>query len=80
MHFLKDIFIHCLWWVLIAALGLLTAVAFSQARAFQELWLAGCSVLAHVGSSLTRDLIDVPCIAKQILAHWTTREALQMNF
>ena len=37
-------------------------------------------VQQHVGSSLTRDLINVPCIARQILTHWTIREALQMNF
>ena len=32
--------------------------------------------LWHVGSSQTRDLTGVPCIARQTLNHWTTREAL----
>ena len=29
----------------------------------------------HVGSSRTRDQTSIPCIARQILNHWTTREA-----
>ena len=29
----------------------------------------------HVGSSPTRDRTCVPCIARRILNHWTTREA-----
>ena len=29
----------------------------------------------HRGSSWTRDQTSVPCIAGQILTHWTTREA-----
>ena len=33
--------------------------------------------LLLVGSSWTRDQTSVPCTAKQILNHWTTREALQ---
>ena len=32
--------------------------------------------LWHVGSSQTRDLTSVPCIARQTLNHWTTRKAL----
>ena len=31
---------------------------------------------AHMGSSWIRDWTDVPCIARQILNYWTTREAL----
>ena len=34
----------------------------------------------HVGSSLTRDWICVPCISRQILKHWTTREVQRMIF
>jgi len=30
----------------------------------------------HVGSSQTRDQTRVPCIGRQILNHWTTREVL----
>ena len=33
----------------------------------------------HVGSSGTRDRTAVPCIPRQILNHWTTREALHMS-
>ena len=44
-----------------------------------ELWLSSCGavlvVLQHVGSSWTRDRTSVPCIARWILNHWTTREA-----
>ena len=29
----------------------------------------------HMGSSSTRDRTSVPCIARGILNHWTTREA-----
>jgi len=32
----------------------------------------------HVGSSCTRDQTGVPCIARWILNHWTTREAHAM--
>ena len=32
---------------------------------------------AHVTSSWTRGQTSVPCIARQILSHWTTREALK---
>ena len=37
----------------------------------------GCTRLVasrHVGSSKTRDRTGVPCVARQILNHWTTRE------
>ena len=38
-------------------------------------------LLWHVGSSsLTRDHTHVPCIAWQILNHWTTREVPQLHF
>ena len=54
----------------------------------QSLWLAGSRAKAqwfwhiglvsprHVGSSQSRDQSGVPCIARWILNHWTTREAL----
>ena len=39
---------------------------------------SSCSVwvhpLWHVGSSQTRDWSHIPCIGRQILNHWTTRE------
>ena len=36
----------------------------------------GLTAPRHVGSSQTRDRTLVPCIVRQILNHWTTREAL----
>ena len=33
--------------------------------------------LRHVGSSWTRDQTCVPCIGRQILIHWATREVLK---
>ena len=40
----------------------------------QELWRTGLVAPRHVGSSQTRDRTYVPCISRQILNHWTTRE------
>ena len=34
--------------------------------------------LQHVGSSHTRDQTCVPCIGRQILNHWNTREVLAL--
>ena len=47
----------------------------------QALWHSGFSscgtqaYLEHVRASQTRDQIRVPCIGRQILNHWTLREA-----
>ena len=38
------------------------------------LWSVGLVVLQHVGSSWTKDQTGVPCIARWILNHRTTRE------
>ena len=38
--------------------------------------LTGLAVLRHVGSSQSRGRTCVPCIGKQILHHWITREVL----
>ena len=38
------------------------------------------AALQHVGSSWTRDQTYVPCIGRQILNHWTTREVLSYRF
>ena len=46
----------------------------------QQLWHTGLVALWQVGSSWTRDQTGVPCIARQILNHWTTREALRFSF
>ena len=55
--------------------------AFSSCRAqapgrvgFGDLQLKGLAALWRVGSSQTRAQTCVPCIGRQILNHWTTRE------
>ena len=40
-----------------------------------KLWHMGLVVPQHVGSSLTRYRICVPCIGRQILIDWTMSEA-----
>ena len=42
----------------------------------QQLWLMGLVAPRHVGSSQTRARTRFPCIDRQILNHWATREAL----
>ena len=49
--------------------------AYGLCSAGSELWCTGLAASQHVGSSRTRDRTGVPCIARQILNHWTTREA-----
>ena len=41
------------------------------------LWCTGLAAPRHVGSSWTRVQTCVPCIGRQILNHWTTREVLE---
>ena len=41
----------------------------------QQFWHMGFVAPRHMGSSWTRDRTGVPCIARQILYLWTTREA-----
>ena len=43
----------------------------------QSLWHTGLVTLWHVGSSQIRDWTRVSCIGRQILYHWTTKEALK---
>jgi len=65
----------------VVACRLLVAVASLVAE--HRLWDAQASVVVvayliaprHVGSSQTRNQICVPCIGRQILNRWTTREA-----
>ena len=49
-----------------------------QSTGSRELGFSSCStaVALRLRSSWTRDQTHVPCIGKQILNHWTTREAL----
>ena len=42
----------------------------------QQSWCTDLVALWHVGSSQPRGWIHVPCIDRQILNHWTTREVL----
>ena len=44
----------------------------------QKLWCMGLSVPWNVGSSWTRDQTHVPCIGKQILYYWATREVWKL--
>ena len=46
----------------------------------QQLWCTGSADPQHVGSSWIRDRTHVSCIGRQILYHWTTREALLLCF
>ena len=69
------------WGYSSAVRGLLTAVASLvaehglQGAGFRS-WCAGFVALRRVGSPWTRDRTRVPCIGRQILNHWTTREVL----
>ena len=40
----------------------------------------GLVAAQHMESISTRDQTNVPCIGRQILNHWTTREALLFGF
>ena len=40
----------------------------------QQLWRTGLVAQQHVESSWTRDRTSVPCIGRQILIHWATRD------
>ena len=45
----------------------------------QYLSFAGLVAPQHVRSSQTKDWTGIPCIARWILNHWTTREATETN-
>ena len=49
-----------------------------EVHGLQELQSMVLVALRHVGSSQTRDRTSVPCIERQILNNWTTREALTL--
>ena len=65
--------------LLIEVVSLFVENRLQGARA-QQLWHIGFVAMWHVESSWTRDQTCVPCIAKKILNHWTTREASTLNF
>ena len=54
--------------------GLLLVMA-SPAVALGHVGSSSCRSQAHVGSSQSRNQTYIPCIGKQILNHWTTKEA-----
>ena len=56
-----------LWWLLLWSTG-------SRVHRLQQLQPINLVVPWHVVSSWSRDQTGVPCIARQILNHWTTRE------
>ena len=51
-----------------------------QMLRLSNLWLTGLVTPWHVGSSQTRARTHVPCISRQILNHWATREAPENVF
>ena len=82
-HWLNIIFQYMaiFYLFILDALGLCCYVwashcgGFSGCRAqVQVLWCICLIALQHVGSSQTRGWTYVPCIARWILNHWTTRE------
>ena len=46
----------------------------------QQLWLTGLVAPWHMGSSQTRSRTRVPCIGRQTLNHYATREAPSVLF
>ena len=64
-----------------AALGLPCCAWASHYRGFSHCgaWALGCKGLVapqHVEFSQTRDRTSVPCIGRQILDHWITKDVL----
>ena len=62
-----------LWWLLLLWTG--SRAHRLSSCGSQYLWHTGLAALRHLGSSWTRDRTHVSCIGRQILYHWTTREA-----
>ena len=62
------------------ARGLSSCCSWAQEHWLSSLWSMGLVAPWHVGSSQTRDQTCVPCTARQILNHWTIREAPAGNF
>ena len=46
----------------------------------QYLWCMGLVLLPHVQYSQTRDQTCFPCLGRQILSHWTTKEVQPLFF
>ena len=80
--FLKVEKIFWFHWVFVAALAFSSwdkwSLLFIAVHRLQWLWHRGLVASKPVGFPQTRDRICVPCIGKQILNHWTTREVLKV--
>ena len=63
-----------------ALLWLLLFWSMSSRAWAQKLWFMGLVAPWHVDSSQTRDQTHVPCIGRQILNHWTSREVWESPF
>ena len=60
---------------------LLIAVASLAVKCgLQYSWHMGLAAVRHMESSLTRGQVHVPCIGRQVLSHWTTREVQTLVF
>ena len=81
MNLFKNVLFQ-LCWVFVAVLRLLIAVASLVVEGVRASGVAWAQ-LPHGTwdlNSLTRDQSHVPCIARRILSHWTTREILNKSF
>ena len=56
-----------LWLLLLNSTGF-------RVHGLQQLWHTGLVALQHVKSSRTMGQTHVPCIDRQILNHWTTKD------
>ena len=94
-YFLAVLGLHCCVWafsvvvsggcspvvvhrLFIAVASLVSEYRLQGART-QWLWHIGLVAMWHLGSSWTRDRTHGPCIGRQILNHWTTREVLNLH-
>ena len=68
------------WWCFSSHRLLLLWSPGSSACRLQYLWPTDLVAPWHVRSSRTRDQTHVPCISRQILNHWTTREVPKILF
>ena len=89
LRFIYLYLFFCLHWDFVAAPGLSLVVAsegyflaavLGLSVAVASLVDRGFVALRHVRSSQTMDRTCVPCIGRQILNHWTTREAPLLCF
>ena len=71
MHSFSLVVVHRL---LIAVAFLVVEQGLQSAGSVLVTWYMVLVVLWHVGSSQTSNGTGVPCIARQILNNWTTRE------